>query len=198
MAIQDKQVIYSFKIVIVGGPGVGKTCLFNRFCFNSFTFDTSMTIGINFHSMMLPLEAQQKFDPEEESYVSNSIFDFGGQERFKPLIPKFLKGADGALLVLDLTSSKSLDDLEFWHSELLINTNYDEIPKILVGSKSDLLEENPKLCAINDERIEVLKTRYYISSFYKTSALKNHNVLDVFKELNERMLMQKRCSYRLA
>ena len=82
------EVLYTFKIVIIGGGGVGKTCLFNRFCFNSFNFDTSMTIGINFHS--IDLKIRNKDDPDQliEKCIANSIFDFGGQDRFKPLIPK--------------------------------------------------------------------------------------------------------------
>jgi len=86
----EREILYTFKIVIVGGPSVGKTCLFNRFCFNSFNFDTSMTIGLNFHSINLKIVNKYKKDFSEELYIVNSIFDFGGQERFKPLIPKFV------------------------------------------------------------------------------------------------------------
>ena len=54
--MQEKEVIFTFKIVIIGAGGVGKTCLFNRFCFNSFNFDTSQTIGLSFHSMDLKVD----------------------------------------------------------------------------------------------------------------------------------------------
>ena len=40
-------------------------------------------------------------DEVKEKYIVNSIFDFGGQERFEPLIPKFIEGANGALLVAE-------------------------------------------------------------------------------------------------
>ena len=49
---------------------------------------------------------------EPENKITNSIFDLAGHERFKPLIPKFIEGATGALLVfdsVDITTFKKLD-----------------------------------------------------------------------------------------
>ena len=86
--IPEKNVSFAFKIVIIGAPGVGKTCLFNRYCFNSFNMNTDMTIGINFHSTYL--RVKYKDGIENEAIVANSIFDFGAQARFIPLIPKFV------------------------------------------------------------------------------------------------------------
>ena len=125
MRVPAKDVSYSFKIVIVGAGGVGKTCLFNRYCFNSFNMDTKMTIGINFHSNYLAIK-----NGAENKYVSNFIFDFGGQERFKPLIPKFLEGASSALLVFNIISFSSFQQLEFWYKMLIENVDIN-IPKIL-------------------------------------------------------------------
>ena len=51
MSYDQKDIRFGFKTVICGASSVGKTCLFNRYCFNSFNFDTSPTIGINFHSV---------------------------------------------------------------------------------------------------------------------------------------------------
>ncbi len=98
--IQEKNILFTFKTVIVGPPSVGKTCLFNRFCFNSFNFDTSLTIGVNFHSIDLKIHNIDETDNPKEMYNVLSIFDLGGQERFKALLPKFLGGANGVLLVL--------------------------------------------------------------------------------------------------
>ena len=102
-----KDIAFTFKIVIVGGPGVGKTCLFNRFCFNSFSFDSSMTIGINFHSMYLKIRQIEFTDNLEEKFIVDSIFDMAGNKRFKPLISKFLNGANGEFLVLRIQDDTS-------------------------------------------------------------------------------------------
>lgn len=183
------------KIVIVGGASVGKTSLFNRFCFNSFNFDSSMTIGLNFHSIDLPIHKKDAVESVPNKYIVNSIFDFGGQDRFKPLIPKFLRGANGALLVFDLTNPTSFEQLKFWYDELLENTEGSKIPKILVGSKSDLLDSTPIDKIIQEEVIEDYVEEKELDGFFKTSALNNLNVLEVFKELNNMILRFNNTSY---
>lgn len=95
------QADYNFKIVIIGPAGAGKTCLFNRYCFNSFHINTQKTIGMNFHSIKLRIQFNNKTEEEQENFVINSIFDLAGQARFRPLIKKFIDGANGALLVFD-------------------------------------------------------------------------------------------------
>ena len=190
---QKKDVLYTCKIVIVGGASVGKTCLFNRFCFNSFNFDSSMTIGLNFHSINIPI--RKKDAVESSGLVINSIFDFGGQDRFKPLIPKFLGGANGALLIFDLTNPISFEQLKFWYDQLLEHAEGSKIPKILVGSKSDLLDSSPRDKIIQEEVIKDFVKEKELDGFFKTSALKNHNVLEVFKELNNMILRYNNTSY---
>lgn len=194
---QKKEILYTCKIVIVGGASVGKTCLFNRFCFNSFNFDSSMTIGLNFHSINLPIHKKDTVEsvPKKSGFIINSIFDFGGQDRFKPLIPKFLGGANGALLVFDLTNPISFEQLKFWYDQLLEHAEGSKIPKILVGSKSDLLDSSPRDKIILEEVVEDFVKEKELDGFFKTSALKNRNVLEVFKELNNMILRYNNTSY---
>lgn len=193
---QNKEILYACKIVIVGGASVGKTCLFNRFCFNSFNFDSSMTIGLNFHSINLPIHKKDAVESVPNKFiVNNSIFDFSGQDRFKPLIPKFLGGANGALLVFDLTNPISFEQLKFWYDQLLEHAEGSKIPKILVGSKSDLLDSSPKDKIIQEEVIQDFIKEKELDGFFKTSALKNCNVLEVFKELNNMILRFNNTSY---
>ena len=187
-SIQEKQIVVSFKIVIIGGPAVGKTSLFNRFCFNSFDFDSSMTIGLNFHSINMPIYDPEDLESNTELLISNSIFDFGGQDRFKPLIPKFLRGADGAILVFDLLNKESLNQLNFWYDELVNNANGLNIPKILVGSKSDLLSTSDKNESVDKQAILDFINTKNLDKYYPTSALENYNVVKVFKKLNNLML----------
>ena len=194
---QEKNILYTFKTVIVGPASVGKTCLFNRYCFNSFNFDTSLTIGVNFHSIDLKIRNIDETDnPKENNNYSNvSIFDFGGQERFKALLPKFLGGANGVLLVFDLTSNSSFDQLDFWYDQLLEHADCLKIPKYLVGSKSDLLETVPEKFHVPEVAIDRFVKEKQFDGFFRTSALKNNNVLNVFKELNNLMLKHQNTGY---
>jgi small GTP-binding protein len=195
MSYDRKNILYSFKIVICGSNSVGKTCLFNRYCFNSFNFDTSPTIGINFHSINLKINNQN--DPKEfkEHYIVNSIFDFGGQERFKPLVGQFLEGSSGALLVFNSINHTSFDELDFWYEQLITNAVSSDIPIILVGSKSDLIEKTPDSEIVNDNIIHKYIEERQLDNFFRTSALENYNVLEVFKEINNLMLKRQDVPY---
>ncbi len=195
MSYDGKEVIYSFKIVICGASSVGKTCLFNRYCFNSFDFDTSPTIGINFHSVHLRINLKENPDEIKENYIVNSIFDFGGQERFIPLLPRFIEGANGALLVFDLVNTFTFSQLDFWYEQLIKNAVSSDIPIILVGSKSDLLEKTPISEIVDDKLIHKYIREKQLDGFYRTSSLENYNVLEVFKELNNIMLRRLHIPY---
>ncbi|MFX1256721.1 MAG: Rab family GTPase [Promethearchaeota archaeon] len=189
MRIPEENIAYAFKIVIIGAGGVGKTCLFNRYCFNSFNLNTNMTIGINFHSTYLRIKLRNdKAHERQEKYVLNSIFDFGGQERFKSLIPKFIEGANGALLVFDSVSFLSFQQLNYWYNKLVENVNDSNIPKILVGSKSDLLQKTPKAEIVSRDIINEIIREKNLNGFFRTSALKNYNILEVFKTLTNLIL----------
>ncbi len=195
MSYDRKDILYSFKIVICGASSVGKTCLFNRYCFNSFNFDTSPTIGINFHSVNLEINMEKDLDVKKEQYINNSIFDFGGQERFAPLIPKFIEGANGALLVFDSVNYTSFNQLDFWYEQIIENASDPQIPIILVGSKSDLINKTSGLEIVSDDLIFEFLEKRKLANFHRTSALENRNVLEVFKELNNLMLRKKHISY---
>ncbi|MBA7703699.1 hypothetical protein ES703_112492 [subsurface metagenome] len=195
MSYDGKEVIYSFKIVICGASSVGKTCLFNRYCFNSFDFDTSPTIGINFHSIHLRINFKENPDEIKENYIVNSIFDFGGQERFIPLLPRFIEGANGALLVFDLVNTFTFNQLDFWYELLIKYAVSSDIPIILVGSKSDLIEKTPISEIVDDKLIYKYIREKQLDGFYRTSSLENYNVLEVFKELNNIMLRRLHIPY---
>ncbi|MFX1277198.1 MAG: Rab family GTPase [Promethearchaeota archaeon] len=186
----QKDVEYAFKIVILGAGGVGKTCLFNRYCFNSFNMNTEMTIGINFHSTYLKIQMEDRnyHPPDQEKFVANSIFDMSGQDKFKSLIKKFIDGASGALLVFDSINFTSFQQLDYWYQQIRDNALNPDIPIILVASKSDLLNKTPEWQQVKEDLIQDYIKKRDLNGFYKTSALENYNVLEVFKELTTLML----------
>ncbi len=198
MSYNRKDILFSFKIVICGASSVGKTSLFNRYCFNSFSFDSSPTIGINFHSVYLKINFTKEINPQKENYVVNSIFDFGGQERFAPLIPKFIEGANGALLVFNSVNFPSFDQLDFWYDNIIENAIDSKIPIVLVANKSDLIEKTPESEIINDKLIFEYLEKRKLDGFARTSALENYNVLEVFKELNNKMLEKQHIPFVVA
>ncbi len=186
MRINQEDVLFSFKVVICGAGAAGKTCLFNRYCFNSFSFNTAETIGLNFHTVYLPLKFEEPSPETENKYVINSIFDLAGQAKFKPLIPKFLEGANAALLVFDSISIASFQQLDYWYEQL--QNSLKKIPMLLIGSKSDLLKTTPKGQIVKDEIINEFVKENKLDGFYRTSALENYNVIEMFKNISNIML----------
>ncbi len=69
--------------------------------------------------------------------IKFQIWDTAGQERFRTITSAYYKGADGILMVYDLTEPSSIDDLEnYWIQEAY---NYCDkgIKVLLLGNKSD-------------------------------------------------------------
>lgn len=192
MNIPEEDIYYGFKIVIIGAPGVGKTCLFNRYCFNSFHLNTKMTLGISFHSTYLRIKFPNRAK-KKEGYVVNSIFDMAGQEKFRPMIPNFIKGTNGALLVFDSSNPSSFQKLDYWHDILVENIEVPNIPIILIASKcdlldNDLLDDGYRDKFLNNENVKEFIESKNFNAFFMTSALENYNILKVFRELTVLML----------
>jgi len=112
----EENIKYQFKIVLLGDGGTGKTALTNRFCFNEFDLDTKLTIGLSFNSFSIPAKEEGL-----NIRIGLSIWDFGGQERFLPLLPQFITGANGALIVHDLTRFVTLQNLKRDWNPLLVS-----------------------------------------------------------------------------
>ena len=161
-----------FKVVVIGAAGVGKTSLIRRFCENSFLEGYKTTIGSDFYVKKLDLES---------AFVNFSIWDLAGEERFKFVLPTFCKGAQGALVVFDLSRRRSYINVTSY-IELLWNIT-GQIPAIMIGNKSDLAEQRA-VAADEAKQYSSLCTM----SYYETSARDNINIYNIFEELAELMI----------
>jgi len=103
---------YLFKIVMIGDSGVGKSNLLSRFVDNSFNMDSKPTIGVEFATKTTNIEGKS---------IKNQIWDTAGQERFRAITNAYYRGAVGAIIVFDLTKSKSFENVQKWLAELKDN-----------------------------------------------------------------------------
>ena len=162
-----------FKLVIAGDGGVGKTSLTNKFITGIFKTDTRITIGVEFFIKDLPIEG---LGP-----VRLQIWDFGGEERFRFLLPTYVKGANGIMFLFSTTNMLTLSHFDDW---LPILRNYDpNIPIMLVGTKIDLKQQRrvPK-----HEAIEIARSRGCLS-YVEVSAKESVNVEEAFRTLTKVM-----------
>jgi small GTP-binding protein len=119
---------YLFKIVLIGAPGVGKSCLLTRFTRNEFNLEQKSTIGVEFATRTMTIDNKK---------VKMQVWDTAGQDRYRAITTAYYKGAVGALVVYDITNSETLGSLDSWLSELDQNSE-PNISKLLIGNKCDL------------------------------------------------------------
>ena len=160
---------YLFKSIVVGDGGVGKTALTLRFSKGFFTEDYKMTIGVDFHVKTISIDSN-----EGPIRSKLQIWDTGGQERFSSIRPMYYRGSLGALLIFDLTNSSSFEHLPQWIEEIRANVK-TEIPLLLLGNKSDLVDQR----AVSLEEINTF-TRDFNLFYMETSAKTGEGVGDCF------------------
>lgn len=119
---------YVFKVVVAGAGGVGKTALVTRYCTGRFVEDHKMTIGAAFSMKAVTLDTSET--------VKMQLWDFAGEERFRFILPDYVKGASGALICYDITDYDTFAQIPEWLR--IIRKNGGMIPIILVGTKYDL------------------------------------------------------------
>ncbi|KAJ7266481.1 P-loop containing nucleoside triphosphate hydrolase protein, partial [Mycena haematopus] len=103
----------TFKVVVIGASGVGKTSLRGQYISARFSTSYRATIGADFITKTLPPPPSS---PDTEPVVLQ-IWDTAGQERFASLASAFFRGADAAILMYDVTAPETLYALRRWWDE---------------------------------------------------------------------------------
>ncbi|NHI91699.1 MAG: GTP-binding protein [Candidatus Lokiarchaeota archaeon] len=129
---------FVFKIVVLGTEAVGKTSLIEKFSQKTFNKEYKPTLGTNIIIKELT---------HENFHFKFMLWDIAGQQKWAGMRHLYYKGAQGALLVFDVTRPPSLNDIPTWNTDLQNHAGI--IPKILVANKIDL-EMNVKVDAINN------------------------------------------------
>ena len=125
------------KICLVGEPAVGKTSLIRRFVHNEFQDDYTVTLGTRISKKELSLPLDEGEDPVGVTLV---IWDIMGQEGIRELLKEaFFQGAQGILMVCDLTRPETLGPLEGWRES--VQEIAGPLPSVLLASKADLTDQ---------------------------------------------------------
>ncbi|KAH0795112.1 ras-related protein RABA2a [Histomonas meleagridis] len=159
---------FLLKIVLIGDSGVGKTNLLSQFARNQFCEDSKTTIGVEFATKNIELNGK---------IIKAQIWDTAGQERYRAITSAYYKGANGAMILYDITSSISFSSLPKWLSELRENSD-PNVAVMLIGNKSDLEDSRSveRSEAVNYAEKEKLL-------FMETSAKTADNVQQAFNTL---------------
>ena len=138
-----------------------------------------MTIGVDFEVKSMDINGKK---------VKLQIWDFGGEERFRFLLPTYVRGANGALFMYDVTNYSSLAHIDDWMLVVRkeIKSEQDTFPIIVVGGKADLLDDRE---VTGDEGINIAKSRS-VDGFIECSSKSGENVEETFDALT-RLMIQK-------
>jgi small GTP-binding protein len=124
---------YIIKILTLGETQVGKTSIVLRYSEDKFNYNKIATIGIDF---------KIKIIKKGNEKIKVSIYDTAGQERFQNIVKHYYKGANGVLLIYDITKRDTFKKLEFWIEDLKENAdNIDNLFIYLIGNKNDMEEK---------------------------------------------------------
>ena len=115
-----------YKTVLIGEGGVGKTSITLRYTEDRFDEDMKMTIGVNFASKKVSVDAGE---------ATLMLWDMGGQPRFREVVSDYFRGARLAIAVYDTTRYFSLERLRDWIGR--VKEIAPECRFIFVGNKTD-------------------------------------------------------------
>ncbi len=162
---------FAFKLLCLGDASVGKTSLTHRYITGVFVDSPRLTIGVDFFSKKLRLVDGKK--------VKLQIWDFGGEERFRFLLPTYSKGSNAAIFLYDITSRKTLESLPDWIN--IVRKNAGNIPIILIGSKLDLADHRE----VTFDDADDASQKHLLSGHLELSAKTGVNVAESFQMITE-------------
>ena len=162
--------IESFKVVLVGESGVGKTSIITQFIDQTFQEDQQSTTGGTFSTKSVICDNGKTLKFE--------IWDTAGQERYRSLTKMFYKDANAAVLVYDITRKDSFEELQNYWAEQIKESSPSNIILAVAANKSDLF---------NKEAVDEDQARKFAESlgaiYASTTATTVESINDLFIQI---------------
>merc|ERR1711896_11775 len=130
-AMNHPEYDFLFKLLLIGDSGVGKSCLLLRFADDTYTETYISTIGVDFKIRTVEMEGK---------VIKLQIWDTAGQERFRTITTSYFRGAQGILLVYDVTDRGSFNSIRNWVGQIQQHADV-HVNKILIGNKCDMTDD---------------------------------------------------------
>jgi len=161
-SVNDSVSVTRHKIIFVGDAGVGKTTIISRLMDNPFNDVYEPSIGVDFMSKNIKYHGQN---------IKLQIWDTAGQEKYKGLIPSYVRNSSIVFVVYDISSKTSFENIPNW---LNFIRTIENTSLVLCGNKIDLEKREVK-----EEEGEELAKKEGIS-FFEVSAKTDENIKNMF------------------
>ena len=166
----SKSELETISIIMIGDTSVGKSTLMKKFISGHFSDSLAPTLGIELYKKEITID--------EKKYLYR-IWDTCGQERFRSLSKTYFRNSDGIMLLFDLNSPDSFENLNSWFISIK-ESGCEDIPLILVGTKCDLE------CKLSEEDINnFVNNNKIIQNYFRCSAKENIGIDEPFIELGK-------------
>ena len=159
-----------YKVLLLGDSTVGKTCFLLRYCDKTFQEAHLSTIGLDYRLKTMTLENGKN--------IKLQIWDTAGQDRFRAITKNYYKGANGIILIYDVTNMQSYENVKNWIAQIKEEANQNVLI-YLAGNKIDVSED---LRVVKTEDGKKIADEFKLP-FYETSAKSGTNVNKIFEEL---------------
>jgi small GTP-binding protein len=166
----------TYKFIVVGSSGVGKTAILKRLVEDTFTDDSLSTIGVEFDSTVVTVDNRK---------VKLQIWDTAGQERFRAIAKAYYRNAAGVFVVYDLTDRRSFDDLNSWMGDIHALCDANAVIQ-LIGNKADLASRR----VVTVAEAERFAGHHHIM-YMETSAKLGANIREAFVKVTAAILGKK-------
>ena len=171
----------SFKMIVIGDAGVGKSCLTAKATKDMFEETYSVTVGFEFMVFNVKIN---------DTIVKLQIWDTSGQEIYRSLTSGFYRNASLAMMVYAIDNKESFNHIEYWLKEIKLHCNPD-IKIFLIGNKADLEEERQ----VQFKTAKTFKEENEINYFSEASAKNGINAKEVFIEA-AKLLFKEHLKYK--
>ena len=147
------------KIIFIGDVSVGKTSIINVLMGQKFNNEYEASIGVDFFSKTIKYKGKT---------IKLQIWDSAGQEKFRSLIPNYIRGSSLVFIVYDITNRKSFENLQSWID--FVN-NIENSNIVILANKIDL--ENQRQVQIEEGQKFCTEKNY---DFFEVSAKEDNNL----------------------
>ncbi|RKP11788.1 ras-like protein [Piptocephalis cylindrospora] len=167
-APKPAQFLREYKLVVVGGGGVGKSALTIQFIQSHFVDEYDPTIEDSYRKQCVI----------DDEVALLDVLDTAGQEEYSAMREQYMRTGEGFLLVYSITSRSSFEEIATFHQQILRVKDKDYFPIIVVANKCDL---EPERQVSSQEGRDLAKE--WQCRFIETSAKQKINVDESFYNL---------------